>query len=108
MATRMLIARESGERIRGRSRLFWMGSVKVTWVQPTVEIVRKIRKNGDSTTWQFLPLGQIKSFRQPSFTLVAYHLERGGISLHDAVGVHCQNVANTLIKAKVPNICAKE
>ena len=35
------------------------------------------------------------SYGQPSDALVDYHLERGGMLLHDAVGVNCKNVATT-------------
>ena len=37
------------------------------------------------------------SFRQPSLALVAYHLERGGMQLHDAVGVNCKTGLTILI-----------
>ena len=34
------------------------------------------------------------------------HLEKGGMPLHDAVGVNCKNWATTEIKAQVPSIWA--
>ena len=45
--------------------------------------------------------------RQPSCALVAYHLERGLMPLHDAVWVNCEMGAAIVIKTRVPNICAK-
>ena len=39
---------------------------------------------------------------------MAYHRERGGIQLHEAVGVTCKKDATTDIKAQVPSIWAKE
>ena len=33
-----------------------------------------------------------------------YHLERNGMSLHDAVGVHCKR-GTTVKEAQVPGIC---
>ena len=38
------------------------------------------------------------SFVPPSRALVAYHLERGGMPLHDAVGVNCTKVITTEYK----------
>ena len=35
------------------------------------------------------------SFWLPSRSLVAYHMERGGMLLHDAVGVNCKTGAAT-------------
>ena len=37
----------------------------------------------------------LRSFRSPSLALVDYHLERGGMPLHDAVGVNCKRGATT-------------
>ena len=43
-----------------------------------------------------------------SLDLVAYHLERSGMPLHDAVVVNCKNgCVTTEIKAQVPGIWAK-
>ena len=44
------------------------------------------------------------SFGPPSRSLVAYQLERGGMPLHDVVGVNCRKDATTDIKAQVPSI----
>ena len=39
------------------------------------------------------------SFVAFSYALVAYHLQRGGIPLHDAVGVNSKKGATTDVKA---------
>ena len=39
--------------------------------------------------------------------MVAYHLERGGMSLHDVVGVNCEMIEPNDIKAQVASIWAK-
>ena len=36
-----------------------------------------------------------------------YHMERGGIQLHDAVGINCKRAQLLKIKAQVSSICAK-
>ena len=36
-----------------------------------------------------------------------YHLERGGMSLHDAVGTNCKRAQLLIIKVQVSSICAK-
>ena len=36
-----------------------------------------------------------------------YHMERGGMQLHDAVGTNCKNGAMLKIKAQVSSIWAK-
>ena len=38
---------------------------------------------------------------------MAYHLERGGMQLHDAVGVNFQKSTTTEKQGRVPNIWAK-
>ena len=47
------------------------------------------------------------SFGLPSRTLLAYHLEKGGMQLHDAIGVNCKRCTTTDIKAHVPSKWAK-
>ena len=39
-------------------------------------------------------------YRPPSRALVAYHMEIGGMPLHDAVGVNCKKGVTSNIKAK--------
>ena len=48
------------------------------------------------------------SFGPPSRILLAYHMEKSGMQLHDVVGVHFKNGATTDNKAQVPSICAEE
>ena len=50
----------------------------------------------------------VNSFWPPFRALVAYHLERGGMPLHDAVGVRSKNVAITHMKVQANSIWAKE
>ena len=47
-------------------------------------------------------------FGQPSLSLVAYHLERGGMPLHDAVGVTVKRAQLLNIKAQVSSAWAKK
>ena len=49
----------------------------------------------------------MRSFGPPSRALADYHLKRGGMPLHAAVGVNCKKGANTKIKVQVPGIRAK-
>ena len=44
------------------------------------------------------------SFGPPSRALLDYHLERCGITLHDAVGINCKEIETTDINAQVPSI----
>ena len=46
-------------------------------------------------------------FRTPSRALVASHLERGEMSLYNAVGVDCKHGATTDNKAQAPSVRAK-
>ena len=43
------------------------------------------------------------SFGQPSRALAAYHLEKGGMALNDAVLLNCKKCETTDIKEKVPS-----
>ena len=46
-----------------------------------------------SFTWQFLH--EIVLFWSALPCSGGHHLERGGMPLHDAVGIHCKNCATT-------------
>ena len=48
-----------------------------------------------SFTGPFVLGSCVNSFGPPFRALVAYHLERSGLPLHDAVGVHCKTGATT-------------
>ena len=93
MARRVLMAEVSGGRVRGRPRLGWMDGVKVALGNRgmTVEAARKIGKSGEP--WPYL-LGPV-FFRTALPCFGGYHMERGGMSLHDAVGIHCKKGATT-------------
>ena len=45
----------------------------------------------------------LRSFGQPSHALVDYHLERGGMPLHDAVGVNWKMGATNEIQSSGVN-----
>ena len=49
----------------------------------------------------------LRSFESPSHALVVYHMERGGMPLHDAVGVNCKRGLLLKIKVQVPDIWGK-
>ena len=46
-------------------------------------------------------------FEPPSRPLLAYHLERDGMTVHDAFGVNCGKYATADVKGQLPNIWAK-
>ena len=48
----------------------------------------------------------LSTFGRPSRALMDYHLVRGRMTLHDAVGVNCKKIATTDMKAQVPSILA--
>ena len=97
MARRVLMAKVSGGRVRGRPRLGWMDGVKVALGNRgmTVEAARKIEKSGEpwyicdwmSFTRPFL-LGTV-FFRKALTCSGGYHQKKGGIQLHDAVVINC-------------------
>ena len=47
----------------------------------------------------------MRSFGPPSRSQVDYHLDRGGMLLHDAVGVKCGSGATTKIKEHRCLVC---
>ena len=97
------MAEVSGRRVRGRPRLGWMDGVEVSLgnIGMTVVAARKIRKSGEpwyicnwiSFTPQFL-LGTV-FFGTALPRSGGYHMERGGMPLHDAVGLNCKKGATT-------------
>ena len=100
MARRVLMAEVSGQRVRGRTRLGWMDGVKVALGNRGMRW-RLFRKSGEP--WY---ISNVMSFTQP-FLLApvffwtalpcsgGYHMERGGMPLHDAVGINCKKGATT-------------
>ena len=104
---KLLMAEVSGGRVRGRPRLLWMDGVKVALGNRgmTVEVARQCAKdrkerrvlvyicNGMSFTRLFL-FGPVFC-RTPLPCSGGYHLERGGMPLHDEVGINCKNGATT-------------
>ena len=99
VARRVWMAEVSGGRVRGRPRLGWMDGVKVAVVNRgmTEEAARKWKE------WRALvhkPLTR-PSLQGPVFfrtSLPCYcvhHMERGGMPLHDAVGINCKKGATT-------------
>ena len=100
------MAEVSGGRVRGRPWLRWMDGVKVALGKRgvTVDAARqcgKIGKSGEPyyiCKWMnFTPtflLGPVR-FRTTLPCSGGYHLERGGMPLHDAVGINCKKGAAT-------------
>ena len=106
MARRVLMAEVSGGRVRGRPRLGWMYGVKVNLGNRVMAVeaaqqCAKDRKSGEPwciCNWMcftrpFL-LGPV-FFRTALPCYGGYHLGRGGVPLHDAVGVNCKKSATT-------------
>ena len=91
MARRVLMAEVSGGRVRGRPRLGWMDDAKVALGNRgmNVEAARQCAKDWKewrmSFTRPFL-LGTV-FFRTALPCSGGYHLKRGGMPLHDAVGI---------------------
>ena len=103
MARRVLVAEVNGERAQGRPGLGLIYGVKVALGNRgmMVEAARKIGKSGEP--WY---LCNLMSFTRPFllgpvffWTVLpcsgGYHLERGGMPLHDAVGINCKKGATT-------------
>ena len=107
MARRVLMAEVSEGRVRGRPRLGWIDGVKVALGNRgmTVEAARQCAK--DRKEWRALVHMQLNENMQlnmqlgPVFFRTAlpcsggYHMERGGMPLHDAVGINCEKGATT-------------
>ena len=106
MVRRVLMAEVSGGRVRGRPRLGWMDGVKVALGNRgiTVEAARQCAK--DRNGWRAEVHKQLNEFHAAIFLGTVffrtalpcsggYHLERGGMPLHDAVGINCKNGATT-------------
>ena len=100
------MAKVSGGRLRGTSRLGWMDGLKVALCnrEMTVEAERQCAK--DRKEWRALVNMQMNEFHKaiflgPVFIRTAlpcsggYHLERGGMPLHDAVGINFEKGATT-------------
>ena len=105
IARRVLMAEVSVGRVRGRPRLGWMDGVKVALGNSgmTAEAPRKTGKSG--FTQPFL-LGPV-FFRTALPCSGGYHMERGGMPLHDAIGINCKKVQLLKIKAELSSIWAK-
>ena len=115
----MMEGKGSGGRVRGKPRLGWMDGVNVTLGsrRMTFETVRQCAKHGkefgalsicrslmvERNEGIFLCL--LCSLGSSSCGLVAYHLERGEMPLHDAVGVNCEKGAIILITRQRCLVC---
>ena len=101
MTRRVLMVELSGGRVRGRPRLGWMPFATEVWLWRLRDNARKIGKSGEpwyicnwmSFTGPFL-LGPV-FFRTALPCSAGYHLEVGGMPLHDAVGINCKKGATT-------------
>ena len=101
MARRVLMAEDSGGRVRGRPRLSWMDGVKVALGNRgmTVEAERQCAK--DRKELRGLVHMQLNELHAAIFAwpcvlsdrpavFWCYHLDRGGMPLHDVVGINCE------------------
>ena len=95
MARRVLMAEVSGGLVRGGPRLCWMDGVKVAFGNRgmTVEAARQCAK--DRKVWRARKEWRSVFFRTALPCSGDYHLERGGMPLHDGVGVNCEKGATT-------------
>ena len=106
MARNVLMAEASGGRLRRRPRLGWMDGLKVSSGNRgmTVEAARHCSK--DQKEWRAVVICNWMSFTRPYLRGIVffrtalpcsggYHLERGGMLLHDAVGINCKKGATT-------------
>ena len=119
MARRVLMAKQSGVRVQGRSRLGWMDYVKVALDSrgmPVEAVWQCPRDRKECRSLVHISMIEVHPaiialflcfFGPPSRTLVAYHLERGAMPLHDAVGVNRDKCATTEYQGQVPKIWAK-
>ena len=104
IARRVLTAEVIGGRVRCRLRLSNIYGVKVALgnIGMTLEAVRQCAK--DWNEWRALVHMDLNEFHAalllgPVFSWTTlpcsggYHLERGGVPLHDAVGINCKKGA---------------
>ena len=89
----------SGGRVRERPRLGWIDGVQVVLgnIGMTVEDARQYATRIAIFAWRFtLPflLGTV-SFGTALPLSGGFQLERGGMPLHDAVGINCKQDATT-------------
>ena len=103
MARRVLTEEVSGGRLRGRNTLGWMDGVKVAldnrgmaWrLRDKARKIGKRREQWGMHNWlsfmrPFFLLGPV-FFRTAHRCCSGYHLVRGGMPLHGAVGINCKN-----------------
>ena len=97
MTQRVLMAVVNGGRVRGRKRLGWMWAWPWTkeewrWSATMTKDRKQWRALAHITEW--VSLGPV--FFQTTLPCSGgYHLEKGGMPLHDAVKINCKNGATT-------------
>ena len=119
LAKRVLMTEVSGGRVRGRPRLAWMegwmDGVEVALGNRgmTVEAASLCAK--DRKEWRTLVHMKLNEFQRP-FLLgpvffrtalrctCGYHLKRGGMPVHDTVGINCKKGATTENQRAVASI----
>ena len=103
MARRVLMAEVSGARIRRRPSLSWMDGVKMAYgnrgmtAEAAQQRLERVESPGTYVTMSFkLPflLGTV-FFWTTLQCSGGYYIERGGMPLHDAVGIYCKKGATT-------------
>ena len=95
MTRRVLMAEVSGGRVRGRPRLGWIDGVKVALVNR--RMTEGVESPDTYVTDEFhaaILLGPV-FFRTALPCSGGYHLERGGLPLHYAVGINCEKGTTT-------------
>ena len=100
MRRSVLMADVCGGRVRGRPKLGWMDEVKMSFCS-SGEGCATMRERGEGAESPGAYVDfcmALRSFGPPSHALVDYHLVRGGMQLHDAVGVNCKRGATTEIQ----------
>ena len=109
MARRVLMAEISVWRVRGRPRLGWIDGVKVALGNRAMRVKAARQFAKDSKEWRALVhiCLALCFFRTPLPCSGGYHLERGGMPLHDAVGINWKRAQLLKIKALVSSIWAK-
>ena len=107
MAKMVFMEEVSRDRVRGRPKLGWMDGVKVALGNRGMmaEAARQCAKQRKE--WRALVHMQLNEFQAAIFALRCvffwtalpcpggYHMERGGMPLHDVVGINCKKGATT-------------
>ena len=100
------MAEVSGGRVRGRPRLGWLDGVKVALANRGVTVEAVLQSAKDRKEWRAQVHMQLNEshaaifswhciLRTPPTCSGGYHMERGGMPLHGAIGINCKNGVTT-------------